>query len=140
MLQFTSAMISFLVTQITNAPTTTNFSKEKAGLESWIGKEWYIVVVLLVTGIIIGLFLAYILQCSRRRWFRNRKSERPVEPGTTEIDSTYQELDLTKINKEDDYESLRVNAANNVAGNEDDSTYTELNKTRDVENNYQSLT
>ena len=113
---------------------------EKAGLESWIGKDWYIVVVLLVAGIIIGLFLAYILFCSCRRWFRNRKSERHVEPGTTEVDTTYQELDLTKMNKEDDYESLRVNAASNVAENDEDCTYTELNKTRDVENNYQSLT
>ena len=93
-----------------------------------------------MSGIIIGLFLAYILLCSRRRWCRNRKSERHVEPGTTEVDATYQELDLTKMNKEDDYESLRVNAANNVAENDEDSTYTELNKTRDVENNYQSLT
>ena len=112
---------------------------EKAGLESWIGKEWYIVVVALVAGIVIGLFLAYILLCSPRRWFRNR-TQRHVEPGTTEVDTTYQELDLTKMNKEDDYESLRVNAANNVAENENDSTYTELNKIRDVENNYQSLT
>ena len=112
---------------------------EKAGLESWIGKEWYIVVVVLVAGIVIGLFLAYILFCSRRRWFRNR-TQRHVEPGTTEVDTTYQELDLTKINKEDDYESLRANAANNVAENDEDSTYTELNKARDVENNYQSLT
>ena len=96
-----------------------------------------------MSGIIIGLFLAYILLCSRRRWFRNR-TQRHVEPRTTEVDSTYQELDLTKINKEDDYESLRVHAANNaasnVAENDEDSIYTELNKTRDVENNYQSLT
>ena len=108
------------------------------------GTEWYVIVGSMMSGVIIGLFLAYILFCSCRRWFRNRKSERHVEPGTAEVDATYQELDLTKMNKEDDYESLRVNAANNVANNvaenEDDSTYTELNKTRDVENNYQSLT
>ena len=62
------------------------------------------------------------------------------------MDTTYQELDLTKMNAEDNYQSLRVNAAsnnaasNNAASNDDDSTYTELSKTRDVEDNYQSLT
>ena len=40
------------------------------------------------------------------------------------------------MNKEDNYQSLRVNAASN----DDDSTYTELKKTSDVEDNYQSLT
>ncbi len=40
------------------------------------------------------------------------------------------------MNKEDNYQSLRVNAASD----DDDSTYTQLNKARDVEDNYQSLT
>ncbi len=68
--------------------------------------------------------------------FKNRKPERKPESETTQVDTTYQELDLTKMNKEDNYQSLRVNAASN----DDDSTYTELKKTRDVEDNYQSLT
>jgi hypothetical protein len=90
-----------------------------------------------VSGIIIGIFLSYIVWCSRRRWFRNRSPE----PKTTEVDSTYQELDLSKMNTEDNYQSLRVNAASNdAAANDDDSTYTQLSKTRDVEDNYQSLT
>ena len=93
-----------------------------------------------VSGIFIGLFLAYILLCVRRRWFRNRKSKRNPEPQKSEADTTYQELDLTKMNTEENYQSLRVNAASNDVANDDDSTYTELNKTRDVENNYQSLT
>ena len=90
----------------------------------------------LVSGIIVGILLSCIVWCSHRRWFRNRKPERNPEPQTNEVDTTYQELDLTKMNKEDNYQSLKVNAASN----DDDSTYTELNKTRDVENNYQSLT
>ncbi len=106
--------------------------------------KWYIVGVSLVSGIIIGLFLAYIIWCSRRRWFRNKKSERYSEPKTSEVDTTYQELDFSKMNKEDNYQSLIVNAVNNDDanddGNDDDSTYTKLSKTRDVENNYQSLT
>ena len=78
--------------------------------------------------------------CSRRRWLRNRKPERNPEAQATEADTTYQELDLTKMNTEDNYQSLRVNAANNdPAANDDDATYTQLSKTREVENNYQSL-
>ena len=92
--------------------------------------------VALVSGIIIGLFLAYILFCVRRRWFRKGKPEQKSESQRTEDDSTYQELDVTKMSKEDNYQSLRVNAVNKG----DDSTYTELSKARDEESNYQSLT
>ena len=103
---------------------------------------WHIVVSL-VSGIIIGILLSYIVFCSRRK-FRSRKPQSNPEPKATEVDTTYQELDLSKMNTEDNYQSLRVNAASNDAGNgagnDDDSTYTDLNKTRDVEDNYQSLT
>ena len=34
---------------------------------------------------------------------------RNPEPKTTEVDTTYQELDLSKMNTEDNYQSLRVN-------------------------------
>jgi hypothetical protein len=93
-----------------------------------------------VFGIIIGIIFSYIVWCSHRRRFRNREPERNLEPQPTEVDTTYQELDLTRMNTEDNYQSLRVNAASNNVGNDDDSTYTEFSKTRDVENNYQSLT
>ncbi|XP_028416916.1 neural cell adhesion molecule 1-like [Dendronephthya gigantea] len=56
-----------------------------------------------------------------------------------QVDSTYQELDLKKMNKEDNYQSLSGNVAGNDGVNNDESNYAELNKTRDVENNYQSL-
>ena len=71
---------------------------------------------------------------------RNRGPQLNPKPKTTEADTTYQELDLSKMNTEDNYQSLRVNAASNEAVNDDESTYTELSKTRDVEDNYQSLT
>jgi hypothetical protein len=100
-----------------------------------------------VCGIIIGILSSSIVSCPRRRWLRNKNSERNPEPKTTEPDTTYQELDLSKMNTEDNYQSLRVNAASYDAGNtenraenDDNSTDTELNKTRDVEDNYQSLT
>jgi predicted histidine transporter YuiF (NhaC family) len=102
---------------------------------------WHIVVTL-VSGFILGILFSYIVSYSRCRWFRNRKPElRNPETKTTEADTTYQELDLSKMNTEDNYQSLRVNAAVcNDATNDDDSTYTQLSKTRDVEDNYQSLT
>ena len=94
-----------------------------------------------MSGIIIGILLSNIVCRCRRSWFRNRRPERNPEPQTTEVDTTYQEVDLSKMNKEDNYyQSLRVNAASNDVANDDDFTYTELNQTRDVENNYQSLT
>ena len=101
---------------------------------------WHIVVTL-VSGFILGILFSYIVSYSRSRWFRNRKPERNPAPKTTEADTTYQELDLSRMNTEDNYQSLRVNAAVcNDATNDDDSTYTQLSKTRDAEDNYQSLT
>ena len=103
---------------------------------------WHIIVSL-VCGIIIGILFSYIVSCSCRRWFRNRNRKPEQQP--TEADTTYQELDLTKLNAEENYQSLKVNnvsydAGKRAANDDDSSTYTELNKTRDMENNYQSLT
>jgi hypothetical protein len=115
-------------------------NKEDDGM---IVTVWHIVV-FLVSGIMIGTLLFYIVFCSRRK-FRSRKPQSKPEPKTTEVDTTYQELDLSKMNTEDNYQSLRVNAASlydagNQTANDEESTYTELSETRDVENNYQSLT
>ena len=106
------------------------------------GTEWYyIIVVTLVSGIILGILLSYIAQCSYRRRLRNRKPKRNPDQQQTEADLTYEELDLTRMNQEDDYQSLRGNVGKiNDATKDDDSTYTELSKIRDVEDNYQSLT
>ena len=90
-----------------------------------------------------GFFVGVLVSCiaSRRRWCRNRKPKRNPDQKPTEADSTYQELDLSKMNKEDNYQSLRGNVARiNDVTNHDDSNYTELSKSRDVEDNYQSLT
>ena len=108
-----------------------------------------------MSGIIICVLLSYIVLCSRRRYLRNKNPQPQTieldttneiqtnpEAETVEADSTYQQLDLTKMNKEDHYQSLitKGNTSSNDPGNEDDSTYTELTKLRDVEDNYQSLT
>ena len=89
--------------------------------------------------VIIGILLSYIVWRSCRK-FRSSKHQSNPEPQTTEVDPTYQELDLNKMNKEDNYQSLRGNyAASNDVGIEDESAYTGLKKIRDVENQYQSL-
>ena len=89
--------------------------------------------------VIIGIVLSYIVwRCCRKS--RSSKHQSNPEPQTTEVDPTYQGLDLNKMNKEDNYQSLTGNyAASNDVGNEDESAYTELKKIRDVENQYQSL-
>ena len=85
--------------------------------------EWYITVVTLVSGFIAGILFSYIVQCSHRRWFRKRKPKGNPDEQPTEADSTYQELDLSQMNQEDNYQSLRGNVAriNNVT-NDDVST------------------
>ena len=105
------------------------------------GTEWYIIFATLLSGIIVGILLSYIAWCLNRRWFKNRKPKRNPDQQPTEADSTYQGLDLSKMNGEENYQSLRGNVVRiNDVTNDDDSTYTELSKTRDVENNYKSLT
>ncbi|CAB4025505.1 ephrin type-B receptor 1-like, partial [Paramuricea clavata] len=53
------------------------------------GTQWYIVVVSLVSGIIIGILLSYIVSCSRRRRTKRTQSN----PGLVE-NAAYQELDI----------------------------------------------
>ena len=95
----------------------------------------------MVSGFIIGVLVSYIAWCSRRRWFRNRKPERNPYQQPIEADSTYQELNLSKMNKEDNYQSLKENVTRiDVVTHDDDSNYTVLSKTRDDEDKEQSLT
>ena len=88
----------------------------------------------MLSGIVAGILLSYIVSLSRRK-LKNKKPQSSRTPQATEVDTSYQELDILKMNQEDNYQSLLMNSA----GNGIDSTYTELNTTRDVEDNYQSL-
>lgn len=92
-------------------------------------------------GFIFGILVSYILRCFLRKLgSQNPPTQSDPFPHKTEENSTYQELDMSKMNTEDNYQSLRGNVAKiQNAPNDDDSTYTELSKTRDVESNYQSL-
>ena len=82
------------------------------------GTEWYVIVVTLVAEIIIGILFLYIVSCSCRK-FGSRKPQSCPEPRACEVDSTYQELDLTKMNTEDNYQSLIADVAINNATNGD---------------------
>ena len=87
------------------------FSDKAASEGSSAGKfEWYIVVVSLVSGIIIGILVSYVVWFSRSRRSRNKipqtqtiglgtkhKVLKNPEAETVEADSTSQQLDLTKI-------------------------------------------
>ena len=47
--------------------------------------------------IIIGILLSYFVSCSRRK-FRSKNPQSNAEPRATEVDTTYRELDLSKMN------------------------------------------
>ena len=100
---------------------------------------WHIMVSLIL-GVVIGCLLSYIVSCSRRKFRRKKPQQSNREPSKPQVDKTYEELDLTKLNKEDDYQSLTVNQSAKNDSGKDDSTYTKLSKTREAENSYQSLT
>jgi hypothetical protein len=103
------------------------------------GIEWYIIAVISVSGIIIVILLSYIVWCSRRRWLRNRKPEQNPQAQTTEADTTYQALDLTKMNTEDNYQSLRKTKPQSNP-EPVDTTYQALDLSKmNSEDNYQSL-
>ena len=126
-------MVLFIIFLLVNADA----NKELNGGTTVVA--WQIVVAL-VSGFILGIAPSYVVSHWRRKLKRNRKSKSNAEPRATEAEATYQELDFSKLNKDDNnYESVQVAAASNYAMNGDDSTYTELNKIRDVEDNYQSL-
>ncbi|CAB3980049.1 matrix-remodeling-associated 5 [Paramuricea clavata] len=134
--------LSVTVTPTTTTPTTKDFGTGKAALEecSRSGTVWYMVVVILVSGIIIGILFCYIVLCFRRK-FRSRKPQSNPEPKATEVDTSYQELDLSKMNTEDNYQSLRNRGPQSnpePKATEVDTTYQGLDLSKmNTEDNYQ---
>ena len=102
---------------------------------------WHIVVSLIL-GVVIGCLLSYIVSCFRRKFRSEKPRQSNPERPKPQIDKTYEELDLTNLNIEENYQSLTMTnqSTRNDDGNEDDSNYTELSKTREAEKTYQSLT
>ena len=100
---------------------------------------WHLVVSLL-SGIIIGVLLSYAITVLSRRQLRNKKPSPKPESNISKDNTIYQDLDLTKMNTEDNYQSLQVNSAGDDEAYESvKSYYTDLNTIREDENNYQSL-
>ena len=96
----------------TSSPTATVSEIPNKAKSS--GTEWYIFLGMLVLGIIFGVFVSSMLAYCRRR-FRNRQSpQQPSDPQPYD-NSIYQDLDLTKMKQEDNYQSLRGNYVRNEA-------------------------
>lgn len=102
------------------------------------GKVW-IIVVFTVSDFVLGDLFSHIL-ASSLRCFRSRKSQSNTELQTPENNLNYQDLDITKMNAPENYESLTMNVVSNGEESENDPTYAQLSTTRDDENNYQALT
>lgn len=121
--------------------TTSAFLGNAEGLKSSSSKNggtvaiWHIVVVL-ISGIVVCILIFYIVRRSRRRWFKRRK--RDVKPQKTD-DSIYHDLDLTKMNREDNYQSLKGNAGRINKVTDDDYQNIDVRKMMDNEDNHQSL-
>ena len=99
--------------------------------------EWYIILITLTSGIIVGILVSIVFQYRRHLFCKKRQQfQSPSEVRINPVDTTYQELDLSKINnKEDNYQSLRPK------DDTVDKTYQELDisKMNIEDNNYESL-
>ncbi|XP_046858241.1 carcinoembryonic antigen-related cell adhesion molecule 5-like isoform X2 [Xenia sp. Carnegie-2017] len=100
--------------------------------------EWYLILITLTSGIIVGIFVSILFFLRyRQHWFNKKRQQFqcPSEVRKNSVDNTYQELDLSKMNnKEDNYQSLRPK------DDTVDTTYEELDiSKRNIEdNNYES--
>ena len=83
--------------------------------------KWEIKIIFLLSGIISGIFLSFIALCCYRCCFRKQKLETNPKTPDAEPEGTYQELDLFRMNEENNYQSLTVNSASNNGYNHDES-------------------
>ncbi|XP_028390644.1 uncharacterized protein LOC114515560 [Dendronephthya gigantea] len=94
--------------------------------------KWYIFAIISVAGIVIGLSIAYVAICLRRRYLK-----REAQFNSTDVQHSYHnsfyELDVGKLGDDNFYETV------GTAGRESSPTYDELGKVRDPENTYESL-
>ena len=98
------------------------------------GFEWYIILVTLVCGIIIGMIFHYGIMSLRRRIKSKRDVSKPAHnydtpethPEDAADNSNYQELDLPNREPESSYQALRMNTKEiivNEAEIEDEAGY-----------------
>ena len=123
---------------------------EKSKCADSTGFEWYIILVTLICGIIIGMILLYAIQSLRRRFKSKKDVCKPTHnydtpethPESAADNSAYQELELKNREPENSYQALRVNTRRRIDNEtkiEDEAGYQELDKVREKDNNYQSL-
>ena len=93
------------------------------------GTVWYIFVISGVFGICIGNLCCLVL-CFRRRRLRKRSAEENPAPQTTDVDTTYEEIDLTKMIASKSYEPKKF------PDDEGDSEYEDLQTARNTGNQY----
>ena len=102
-------------------------------------KWWQIIVPILASVFFIGICSYVIWYCYHHRCRNNQLQKQ--NPDT--VETTYQELDVTKMNTEDNYQPLLYTTPNSnfeLRPTEVDATYEELDTTKmNTEDNYQSL-
>ena len=92
------------------------------------GFGWYIILVTLVCGIIIGMIFLYGIMSLRQRFKSKKDESKPAHNYDTPEKNSYQ--------------ALRMNTRkriNNETKIEDEANYQELDKVREIANSYQSL-
>ncbi|XP_028417346.1 uncharacterized protein LOC114541738 [Dendronephthya gigantea] len=108
------------------------------------GTRSYLSGVTFVAGGIFGILLSYVVWRFRRYRKRRKHQASSEVPGASTDkagqNATYDSLDLTKMNFEDNYQSLRKS----LSGKEEETCehaepYTQLNKIREIEEHYQAL-
>lgn len=117
---------------------------DEASNRSIRGTQSYLFGVTFVVGGIFGMLLSHIVR-RFRRFLKSRKSQASSEDPGTSTDkcgqnATYDCLDLTKMNCEDNYQSLRMD----LSGKDKDTyehaePYAELNKLEIMVNNIKLL-
>ena len=123
---------------------------EKSKCADWTGFGWYIILVTLVCGIVIGMIFLYGITSLRRRFKSKKDESKPVHnydtpethPEGAADNSAYQELELKNREPENSYQALRMNTRRRIDNEtkiEDEAGYQELDKVREKDSNYQSL-
>ena len=93
---------------------------------------WHIVISSVV-GFIMGILTSFIVVCCCLQFSHRRHQSNP-QPQAPRDSSIYQELNLGKMNSEDNNQALRLN-------DEPGNVYMDLDQTtRNDDNHYQSLT
>ena len=123
---------------------------EKLNCETTHRFGWYIIIVTLVCGIVIGMLFRYGIMSLRQRVKSKNDHSKPTHNyDTPETDregaagnSAYQELELQNREPENSYQALKINTRRRIDNEtkiEDEANYQELDKVREKESNYQSL-